>query len=324
MKLISKLTAAALGGVAAIALIGVSLAGPTGPVDQTFNVRNVHIDGLVAQVDLVAIPQGPVRVQATGPVKLLKDFHVRAVGDEVLIRLDTHADEAWFPWNLFNRYSRERKANDLKIRISAPLGTPYDIEDMIGSITAGDLDAPLRLDGSALKVKIGRVQSAKVSIGGSGSVSLGAIKERLSLEIGGGGDFQAASAASAEISIGGGGEAVIGDLKEGLDIEVGGSGDIRVASVNGPVEIDIGGSGDVRIGGGRATPFSVAIGGSGDVDFKGHAENPSIAIAGSGNVRVGSYSGRLEKEIVGSGDFEVTNPGAQPQAPTPPAPPAKP
>ena len=77
-------------------------------------VRRVHIDSFVAQVEIVTIPQGPVRVQASGNPDTLKEFHVRAVGDEVLIRLDSDEEEAWFPWNLFNMWSRDRKAQDLK------------------------------------------------------------------------------------------------------------------------------------------------------------------------------------------------------------------
>jgi hypothetical protein len=279
---------------------------------------------LVAQVEIVAIPQGPVRVQATGNPDTLKEFHVRAVGDEVIIRLDSDEEEAWFPWNLFNMWSRDRKAQDLKIRISAPLGTPYDIEDMIGSITAGDLDAPLRLEGHALTARFGRVQSARVGIAGSGRISLGAIKETLDIEIAGSGHFDAPSAAAAQIEIAGGGEVVLGPLAGGLSAEIAGSGDVRVASVNGPVDIEIAGSGDVLIGGGRATPLAVSIAGSGDVDFKGHAVDPSVEIAGSGSVKVGSYSGNLRQDTMGSGDFQVTNQATQPQPPAPPAPPARP
>lgn len=308
-----------LAGLASVVGLGASAAGTGGPVDRTYAVRRVHIDSLVAQVEIVTIPQGPIRVQASGNPDTLKEFHVRAVGDAVSIRLDSDEEEAWFPWNLFNMWSRDRKAQDLRIRISAPLGTPYDIEDMIGTIAAGDLDAPLRLEGHALSARFGRVQSANISIAGAGRISVGAIKETLNLEIAGSGHFSAPSAAAAQIEIAGGGEVVLGPLVGGLSAEIAGSGDVRVASLNGPVDIEIAGSGDVRIDGGRATPFEVSIAGSGDVDFKGHAVDPSISVAGSGNVRVASYSGNLSQETMGSGNFQVTNQGSQPQPPAPPA-----
>lgn len=309
----------ALSGLAGLVGLASAAPGTGGPVDRTFTVRRVHIDDLVAQVEIVAIPQGPVRVQATGNPDTLKELRVRAVGDEVSIRLDSDEEEAWFPWNLFNMWSHDRKAQDLKIRISAPLGTPYDIEDMNGSIMAGDLDAPLRLEGHALTARFGRVQSAKIGIAGSGRISLGAIKETLDVEIAGSGHVDAPSAAAAQVEIAGGGEVILGPLAGGLSAELAGSGNVHVASVNGPVDIEIAGSGDVRIDAGRATPFSVSIAGSGDVDFKGHAVDPSIDVAGSGKIRVASYSGNLRQDTMGSGDFQVTNQASQPQPPAPPA-----
>ena len=314
----------ALTGLASLVGLASAAPGAGGPVDRTFTVRRVHIDDLVAQVEIVAIPQGPVRVQANGNPDTLKELRVRAVGDEVSIRLDSDEEEAWFPWNLFNMWSRDRKAQDLKIRISAPLGTPYDIEDMIGSIVAGDLDAPLRLEGHALTARFGRVQNAKISVAGSGRISLGEIKETLDVEIAGSGHVDAPSAAAAQVEIAGGGEIVLGPLAGGLSAQVAGSGNVHVASVNGPVDIEIAGSGDVRIDGGRASPFSVSIAGSGDVDFKGHAVDPAIEVAGSGKIRVASYSGNLRQDTMGSGDFQVTNQASQPQPPAPPAPPAHP
>jgi len=309
-------------------VVAVTAAAPAtgGPIDRSFTVRRVHIDDLVANVEIVPTQGGPVRIQANGKPETMKQLQIHAVGDEVLIRLDTDKDEAWFPWNLFNMWSRDRKAQDLRMRVSAPLGTPYDIEGMIGTINAGDLDAPLRLEGHSLQARFGSVQNARVSVAGSGRIALGAIKETLDLEIAGSGNFEAPSAAAAQIEIAGGGNVRLGPLAGGLSTEIAGSGDVRVANVNGPVDIEIAGSGSVFIDGGRATSFSVEIAGSGDVVFKGEAANPDVEIAGSGSVKVASYTGTLSETIVGSGDFEVMNQGQRPQPTAQPAaaPPAQP
>ena len=238
----------ALAGLTSLLATGPSVTGTTGPIDQTYTVRRVRIDALVADLELITVPQaGPVRVQASGKVDTLKELSVRSVGDEVIIRLDSDEEEAWFPWNLFNMWSRDRKAQDLRVRITAPVGTPYDIEDMIGSINAGDLDAPLRLEGHALNARFGRVQSARVSIAGRGRINVGAIKETLDLDVAGSGDFSAASAQSAEVEIAGGGNVVLGPLAAGLNADVAGSGDIRVARINGPFDVDIAGSGEFKV-----------------------------------------------------------------------------
>ncbi len=131
-------------GLSSLVTVGATAANPGGgPVDKTFTVRRVHVDGMVAQIDIVTVPQpGPVRLQATGKTDTLKELQIRAVGDELFLRLDTDEDEAWFPWNLFNMWSKDRNVRDLALRITAPVGTPYEIEGMIGVINAGDLAAP--------------------------------------------------------------------------------------------------------------------------------------------------------------------------------------
>lgn len=318
-----------LGGLTGLVSVGAAGVSPQGgPVDKTYTVRRVRIDGMVAQVEIITSPQpGPVRLQANGKAETMKELQVRAVGDELFLRLDKEEDEAWFPWNLFNMWGKERKVRDLSLRITAPTGTPFDLEGMVGTINAGDLDAPLRLDGHAVEARFGRVQSAAVEIAGSGRISIGTVKEMLDVEVAGSGNLQVASAAAAQIEIAGGGNVVIGPLAGGLSTEVAGSGNIRVAQVNGPVDIEIAGSGDVLIEGGRADPFQVQIAGSGDVVFRGEAVNPRVEIMGSGDVKVASFSGSKSEEIMGSGRFEVMSqpPGApQPAGPQPPAPPSPP
>jgi hypothetical protein len=300
-----------------------SAASPTGaPIDKTFTVRRVHIDGIVAKVEIVPVAQpGPVRLQANGKPDTMKELQVRTVGDELLLSLETDEDdEAWFPWNLFNMWSEDRKVRDLSVRITAPVGTPYELEGMVGIVTAGDLDAPLRFVGHAVEARIGRTINADVSIKGSGHITLGAVKEVLDIDVSGSGDISAASAAAAKVEISGGGDVKLGQIAGNLTTDIRGAGDVRVAQVNGAVDLKIRGAGDITIEGGRADPFSVDIAGAGDVTFKGHAVNPTIRIRGAGDVSVDSYSGQLRQEISGAGNF-TSRQETQPPTPTPPPPP---
>jgi hypothetical protein len=310
----------ALASLASLTSLSASApAGASGPLDKTFSGRRVRLDKVVAQVELITSPAGPIRVQASGVADTMKELQVRIVGDEVFVRLDKDEDDAWFPWNLFNMWSRDRKAQDLKIRISAPSGTPYDMEDMSGSILAGDLDAPLHLEAHTLSARFGRVQSAKLAIAGGGKISLGVVKENLDLEIAGSGHVEAVSAAAAQVEIAGSGEVIVGPLSGGLSAQIAGAGNIRAASVNGPINVEIAGSGDVLVESGEATTFDIEIAGSGDVMFKGHAMNPSVDIMGSGNVTIGSYSGNLRQDISGRGSVKVLTPVPVPAPPAPPA-----
>ena len=311
---------ASLANLANMTAATATAAAPAGPLDRVFSAKRVHIDKVVAQLELVVSPPGQMHVQAWGKPDTMKQLQVRVVGDELYVRLDKHEEEAWFPWNIFNMWSQERSPTDLRLRITAPTATPYHIEDMTGSIMAGDLDAPLSLEAHSVTARFGRLQSANVSVAGSGKVIIGPIKEQLDIEIAGSGHVEAASASAAHVEIAGGGEVVLGAIAQGLDIEIAGAGDVKAASINGPLDTQIAGSGDVAIGGGTATSFSVEIAGSGEIVFRGHAVNPKVHIMGSGSVTLGSYSGELEKDIAGSGDVIVRS--QAPGVPPPPAPPA--
>jgi hypothetical protein len=314
-----------LASMAGLAGAAAAPAGAGGPVDGTYQAKRVHLDKIVAQVELVVVPQGPMRVQAWGKPDTMKQLQLRVVGDELYVRLDKHDEEAWFPWNLFNMWSEKRTPADLRLRVTAPTGTPYQIESMSGSITAGDLDAPLDLDAYSLTARFGRVQSANLALAGSGRVTFGPIRDQLDVDIAGSGHVEAPSASAAQVEIAGGGEVILGAIQKGLSVDIAGAGDVKASSINGSLDVDIAGSGDLVIDGGVATAFKVDIAGSGDVLFKGHAVNPRIEIMGSGSVTVGSYEGNLDKDIAGSGDFKVLGtPGPQPAAPAQPVPSAPP
>lgn len=316
---------APLAGVVGVFNMGASApaSAAASPLDRVFNAKRVHLDKVVGQVELVPSPPGAARVQAWGKAETMKELQVKLVGDELYVRLDRHEEEAWFPWNLFNMWAAERKPADLKLRISAPSGTPYEIEELSGTISAGDLDARVSIEGHSLTGKVGRTLSADIGIAGSGRLILGPVTEQLNIEIAGSGHVEALSASVANVEIAGGGEVILGVLATGLNIEIAGSGDVRAASINGPLDVEIAGSGDVVVDKGTATSFDVEIAGSGDVVFKGHATNPSVDIMGSGSVTVGSYSGNLDQDIAGSGDFNVLNKSASPAVPAPPPTPSQ-
>lgn len=283
----------ALAGILPVSAAAPAATAPVRPIDQTFQVRRVHLDDLIAVVEVVTVAQpGPVRVQINGKPDFLKEIRILAVGDEVLVRQDVKEDEAWFPWNMFNKWSQDRRSEDLRVRITAPVGTPLEVEDMIGQLTGGDLDAPVQLGGHALEARIGRVQSAKVDISGAGDIRIASVKET-------------------------------------FGVDIAGAAEVHVGQASGPVSVDIAGSGEVTVDSGRATSFDVEISGAGEVTFLGDVVNPNIEINGSGTVTVGSYTGNLRQDINGSGDFVVKNRGgSQPQAsmgpPPPPPPPPHP
>jgi hypothetical protein len=182
----------------------------------------------------------------------------------------------------------------LRMTVTVAPGTPLEIDNLVGSATGGDLDAPLTIDGSASgDISLGRVAIASIDIGGSTDVTLGAVNGSLDLDISGSGDLRVASAASTAISVSGSGDTDIGSVAGILGIDISGSGDVTVGEVSGATEIDSSGSGDVTIARGQASPFAASTSGSGDIQFGGTASNPQIFSSGSGGVCVAKVDGQI-------------------------------
>lgn len=245
-------------------------AGPVSNVDQVFRAKSIRLDNLVAEVDLVVAPAEAVRVTAKGEPDALKRLQIRLVGDELQVVQTRAKGQEWqvLGWTVFGIQTNEEEVSDLKLTITAPAGTPYEIDDMVGKINAGDLDAPVSIGTTSASGKIGRVKSADIQISGSGDLELAAVAD-------------------------------------GLKLAIAGAGSLKAAEVNGAVEVAISGSGSVEVAAGTASSFNVDIAGSGDVAFQGHVVNPSVSIAGSGEVVLNTYSGGLEQSIMGSGNVRI-------------------
>lgn len=247
-----------------------TVSGSQQSVDQVFRAKRVRLDDLVAEIDLVVAPAEAVRVQATGKPDALKKLQLQLVGDELQLVQSRAEGQGWqvLGWTVFGIQTSEEEVSDLKIVITAPAATPYELNDMVGKINAGDLDAPVSIDAMSVTGKMGRVKSADISISGSGNLELGPVAE-------------------------------------GLKVAINGAGTLKAAEVKGEFRVGIAGSGNVEVGSGSASSFDVDIAGSGGVVFKGHAVNPSVSIAGSGEVVLDTYTGELSQDIMGSGSVRI-------------------
>ncbi|MFN9356408.1 MAG: hypothetical protein ACK6A4_06290, partial [Alphaproteobacteria bacterium] len=116
-------------------------AGPVSNVDQVFRAKSIRLDNLVAEVDLVVAPAEAVRVTAKGEPDALKRLQLRLVGDELQVVQTRAKGQEWqvLGWTVFGIQTNEEEVSDLKLTITAPAGTPYEIDDMVGKINAGDL-----------------------------------------------------------------------------------------------------------------------------------------------------------------------------------------
>ncbi|MDZ5647428.1 GIN domain-containing protein [Nitrospirillum sp. BR 11828] len=231
-------------------------AGTVGP--QTLHGRTLELEGLVANVEITVSSSA-------------KDITVTATGeDDQVNRLSFHSEGDKAKVEQEHRHHEQYNDRDfMKVSITLPAGTSLAIDDFVGDLTAGDLNADLAIgDLHSGSVTVGRVQSAALDVTGSGNISVGDIAKAVSVEIKGSGKVRT------------------GKTNGEVSLEISGSGNVDMASVNGAVSAEIHGSGNVTIHAGKADPLSVDIAGSGDFTLDGVATNQSISQHGSGQVRI--------------------------------------
>jgi hypothetical protein len=131
--------------------------------------------------------------------------------------------------------------------------------------------------------------SAKIEIGGAGSVKANGRIDDLKAEIGGSGDVDFAQLTA-----------------HTADFAIGGSGNIQAQGTVDDLKIAIGGSGHADFDDMTSHKASVEIAGSGTVKAKGKSDDVKISIAGSGNADFGQMQTRTARvEISGHGDVHI-------------------
>jgi hypothetical protein len=269
--------------------------------DQSFQAASIVVDGMVGKLDVMVGGAGPIVMSVEGEQDAIERFHAEVKDNVLRIRQDD--SRALIDFSFWTEDSAEK----IHVVLTAPSGTPLNIDGLVGDAAIGDLNAPLHAEVAAGSVKAGLLTEASIEAAGAGDITLGAVTGKLDIEVAGGGDMSAGDVGSVELSIAGSGDITLGNIAGGISIEIAGSGEVKAQSVNGPVKIEVAGAGDITIDSGKATSFDVEIMGAGDIKFGGEANNPKVEMFGSGDVWIRSYTGSLSSE--GGGEVRVGGDG---------------
>lgn len=295
-----------------VAVAGFTIAPSTDALTQTppqgeqqiaprdFAANAVRLNDIVGTLVVNVRPSGPMTVEVSGDKQRVEGVHVAQHDGRVAIEGFGSSENNTSVWdwrNWFNfSHDNWRRSGNLTVTLWVPRGADIDVNDLVGHAVIGDTYGRLRFEAAATKAEIGHVSSAKISLGGSGQVTIAQVDQTLDLELGGAGKVFAGPTGSVHARIAGSGDAQLGPIAQGLSLEIAGSGDVAVQHVNGPTRIEIAGSGRVRIADGIADPLHVAIMGAGNLYFGGVAVDPRIEAVGSGTVHIKAYRGRLDSE----------------------------
>lgn len=248
----------------------------------------VEIKGAVAQVTVIPEDRRDIRVEVISASRRLP-LRTRAVAGRTIVDGGLS----------MNRIRQCRGAGDAAVvRVTG-----------LGDVTAREMPkvvihAPRDVDvsvGGAVYGAIGRAANVTLGNAGCGDWTIANVQNQLRVTVAGSGGVRTGTAGQAKLRVAGSGDISMADVRGGLDVEVAGAGDVGVRSVSGPLIVNVAGSGDVRVAGGRASSMTVSVMGSGNVDFAGVADRLSAHIAGSGDVRARQVTGRVSRQIIGSG-----------------------
>jgi hypothetical protein len=274
---------------------------------RSFNANSVRLEDIVGTLTVAVRDNGPMTVEVSGNPHRVKQVSVSEEDGRVIVDGSSSEEDKnsvwdWKNWFNFSNLDYDHHGN-LFVKVTVPRGADVHVQDLVGDVTIGDTMGALNLEAAATKAHIGKVESAKISIGGSGRVDITSVQNDLNLDSGGSGRITVGSAGSVKADIAGSGDAHFGPIAGGMSLDIAGSGDVTAARVNGPVHLDIAGSGTVHIADGIANPLHVSIMGAGNLYFGGVAVDPHIEAVGSGTVRIKAYRGKLNSE--GMADVKI-------------------
>lgn len=276
-------------------------------------------DGDIRYLNRTTEPDGTNRLAATAEAPA--GLRLAGVKGSVRIKVVDDAEEILFSLeNSRKRYSlavddgilwitgpgpQSEPAVDLDI--SVPRGTPLLVNNFTGDLTVdGNLAAPARLELANGEMKLGGLESARVRITQSGSVSIGDVKGVAGVQLSGDGEVRLGHVGTAAVELNGNGSVQMTSVNEGLAVSMPGPGDIRVEMLAGDLAAAIPGPGTLTIGGGQADSLAVGVTGPGTVDFNGKAKDPRVLMTGPGRVSLAGHDGTPKVYHVGPGKVELS------------------
>jgi hypothetical protein len=292
---------------------------------KSYDTNALKVDDVVGNVR-IDVKDGPMKVDVAGNRELVSGLVVRTDGNVLRITGKESASVNVWDWRKWFDYSNIHDDNHGKlfIKVTVPKGTDVRVEDLVGNATIGDTFGAVHLETTAGDATVGKVAKARVSMAGSGKISIADVLGELKLEIAGSGRVTAGHAGSVKAEIAGSGDTQIGPITGGASIEIAGSGDFTAARINGPLKIEIAGSGNVKIADGVADPLHVEIFGAGDLYFGGVAVDPRVTALGSGSIKIKAYRGKLTNDGMASVQIGGRVDAVPPVPPMPPVPPVPP
>ena len=191
--------------------------------------------------------------------------------------------------------------------ISVPRGTPLLVNNFTGDLTVdGNLGAPARLELANGEMKLGDLESVRVRVTQSGSVTVGDVKGLAGIQLPGDGEVRLGHVGTAAVELNGSGAVRMTSVSEGLSVSMPGPGDINVDMLAGDFAAAIPGPGTLTIGGGQANSMAVGITGPGTVDFNGKAKDPRVLMTGPGRVSLTGHEGTPKVYHVGPGKVDLS------------------
>ncbi|OYQ35842.1 hypothetical protein CHU95_06115 [Niveispirillum lacus] len=258
---------------------------------------------------LAATAEAPAGLRLAG---VMGDVRIKVVDDakEILFSLENSRKRYNISMNdgvLWITGPGPQSEPSVTLDIAIPRGTPLLVNNFTGElIVDGDLGAPARLELANGEMKLGDLESVRVRITQSGTVSVGDVKRLAGLQLSGNGEVRLGHVGTAAIELNGNGAIKMESAAEGLSVSMPGPGDVQVGMLAGDLAAAIAGPGTLTIGGGQADSMAIGVTGPGTVEFNGKAKDPRVLMTGPGRVSLAGHEGTPKVHHVGPGKVELS------------------
>lgn len=239
----------------------------------TFNANNLHMNKLTEEVVIDFHDKKTIDVSIQGTAEAIKNIKCslsnntvlitsttlknnqnktiiqsKHNGDDIIVKdvtIEGNSNIVIVDGNIISTDN----SNQAKIIIMLPKGTTIKSESTYGNITIGDIESNVDININSGFVKVGSTKSAKLSVQGSGDISIYKITGNVNAIVQGSGDITIPNGNSNSFvaTVQGSGDIHFGGTTQSTLLTVQGSGDIYVAkSKQQPVIIQQG-SGDIKV-----------------------------------------------------------------------------
>jgi hypothetical protein len=157
-----------------------------------------------------------------------------------------------------------------------------------------------------LSVRVAAGMALSVDESAVATYAIGPVGGRLSVDISGSTQINAARASRLDVNLSGNGAVTVDQAGGPVNVDLSGHGKVSIGQVTGPrLSVDISGAGALSVAGGQIDSVSIDDSGAGSIQIGAAVGDATVDLSGVGSVHFAKVAGRVEKDVSGMGSVTI-------------------